>query len=116
MRRKAPITDEEKAAITAALMARPYALAVARESEGAWSYSTVWRVANRVRIELTAGRIAQGYKRLTDERRVAVIEARRANPDGCQEDIARASGVSRATVSRIEHGDCRRRGVLLCEP
>lgn len=70
----------------------------------------MWRVASRECIDLTAGREAQGYKRLSDERRAAVIEARRANPKGRQEDIARA------TVSRIEHGDCRRRGLLPCEP
>jgi hypothetical protein len=116
MRRNTPITDEEEATITAALKAKPHASAVARESGGAWSYSTVWRVASRECIDLTAGREAQGYKRLPDERRAAVIEARRANPNGRQEDIARASGVSRATVSRIEHGDCRRRGLLPCEP
>lgn len=74
------------------------------------------RVANRKSIELTAGREAQGYKRLSEERRAAVIEARRANPNGRQEDIARASGVSRASVSRIERGDCRRRGTLSREP
>ena len=116
MRRNAPKTNEEQAAIKTALTAKPHALAVARESRGAWSYSTVWRVASRECIELTAGREAQGYKRLSSERRASVIEARRANPNGRQEDIAQASGVSRATVSRIEHGDCRRRGALSCEP
>jgi hypothetical protein len=51
----------------------------------AWSYSTVWRVADRAGIELTAGREAKGYKRLPPERRAKVIEARRANPDAPQE-------------------------------
>jgi transcriptional regulator with XRE-family HTH domain len=37
---------------------------------------------------------------LTPERRAAVIEARRENPTGTQEEIARVAGVSRATVSR----------------
>ena len=112
----APITEEQQAAIKAALKVKPHAKAVALESRGAWSYATVWRVASRECIDLTAGREAKGYKRLPDERRAAVIEARRANPNGPQEDIARVSGVSRATVSRIEHGDCRRRGALPCEP
>ena len=93
----------------------PHASAVARESKGAWSYSTVWRVAERECIDLRAGRKAQGYKRLSPERLAAVLEARRAKPDAPQIEIAQQAGVSRATVSRIEHGDCRRR-LLLCEP
>jgi transcriptional regulator with XRE-family HTH domain len=44
---------------------------------------------------------------LSAERRAAVIEALRENPDGTQQEIARAAGVSRATVSRIERGDHR---------
>jgi DNA-binding XRE family transcriptional regulator len=40
-----------------------------------------------------------------------VEEARRANPKATQEEVARAAGVSRATVSRIERGD--RRGASL---
>jgi transposase len=109
--RNAPITEMEEAAIRRALETEPHAAAVARKSGGAWSYSTVWRVAHRAGIELTAGRKAQSrYHRLPDERRAAVIEARRANPNGCQEDIARTSGVSRATVSRIERGDGRHPG------
>jgi predicted transcriptional regulator len=50
---------------------------------------------------------AKGYWRLSPERRAAVIEARRENPAGTQEEIARAAGVSRTTVSRIERGDRR---------
>jgi transcriptional regulator with XRE-family HTH domain len=57
-----------------------------------------------------------GRQRLTPDKRAAVIEARQANPNGSQEDFARASGVSRATMSRIETGDRRRRGVMPCEP
>ena len=110
-----PISEFEEAKITAALRKKPHASAVARASKGAWSYATVWRVADRACIELTAGREAKGYKRLSPERVAAVIEARRLNPKGRQEEIAQSSGVSRATVSRIEHGDCRRR-LLGCEP
>jgi len=110
-----PITAFEEAKIAAALRKNPHASAVARDSKGGWSNSTVQRVAARKCIDLWAGREAQGYKRLSPERVAAVVEARRLNPKGRQEDIARASGVSRATVSRIEHGDCRRR-LLGCEP
>ncbi len=110
------LADDEEAAIRIALAAKPHASAVARESGGAWSYSTVWRVARRAGIELTAGREAQqqhSWHRLTEERWVAVIEARRLNPNGRQKDIARASGVSRQTVSRIESGNLRRYGGII---
>jgi porphobilinogen deaminase len=40
-------------------------------------------------------------------------KARRLNPKGTQEEVARAAGVSRATVSRIERGDRRGGGRLL---
>ena len=76
---------------------------VARK-DGEVSFATLWRVAERAGIELTAGREAKGYKRLSPERRAAVIEARRENPTASQEQIARMSGVSRSTVWRIERG------------
>ena len=47
-------------------------------------------------------------RRLSAEQRAAVIEARRNNPNGTQQEIARDAGVSRVTVSRIERGDRRR--------
>jgi transcriptional regulator with XRE-family HTH domain len=68
----------------------------------------VWRLADEAGIELTAGREAKGYRRLSPERRAAVIEARRANPTATQEEIARATGVSRPTVTRIEGGRRRK--------
>jgi transcriptional regulator with XRE-family HTH domain len=86
----------------------PHALQVARDS--GWSFATVWRRAEAAGIELTAGRDAKGYKRLSPERRAKVEEARRANPKATQEEVARVAGVCRATVSRIERGD--RRGAL----
>ena len=55
------------------------AIHVAR-AEGV-SFSKVWRLAERECIELTAGRAAKGYKRLSPERRAKVIEVRRANPN-----------------------------------
>ena len=108
MPRHTPITDDEEATIKAALMAKPHASLIARESRGAWSYSTVWRVADRAGIPLTAGRKTMGRDRLSAERRAAVIEACRANPQATQAEIARATGVSRASVSRIE-GSRRRK-------
>jgi DNA-binding XRE family transcriptional regulator len=87
---------------------------VARASEGRWSYSTVWRVADRNGIALTAGRETMGRHRLSAEQQAAVIEAGRANPKATQADIARAIGISRASVSRIEGG--RRRLRLRCQP
>jgi hypothetical protein len=111
MRRGVPIPEDMETTITAALRAKPHASLVAREGKGAWSYATVWRVADRAGIPLTAGRETMG-RRLSPERRAAVIEARRSNPAGTQEEIARAAGVSRPTVSRIERGD-RRRGTAM---
>jgi transcriptional regulator with XRE-family HTH domain len=72
----------------------------------------VWRRAESAGIELTAGREAKGYRRLSAERRAKVEEAWRLNPRATQEEVARAAGVSRATVSRIERGDRRSAGRL----
>jgi hypothetical protein len=99
------IAPEKKARIVARLWKVRHASLVARE-EGV-SFSKVWRLADEAGIELTAGREAKGYWRLSPERRAAVVEARRNKPNGTQQEIARAAGVSRATVSRIERGDCR---------
>jgi len=103
--RNVKITAEQEEEIIAALTARPHALQVARDT--GWSFATVWRRAERAGIELTAGREAKGYRRLSAERRAKVEEARRLNPEATQEEVARAAGVSRATVSRIERGDRR---------
>jgi hypothetical protein len=65
--------------IIAALTAKPNASQVARDT--GWSFSTVWRVAKRAGIELTAGRATMGRERLSPERRAKVIETRRANPN-----------------------------------
>jgi transcriptional regulator with XRE-family HTH domain len=72
--------------------------------DGGVSFATVWRIAERAGIELTAGREAKGLKRLSPERQAAVIEARRANPTAPRQEIARAAGVSRSTLWRIERG------------
>jgi DNA-binding XRE family transcriptional regulator len=113
MQRGVPITDDEEAAIKTALQVRPHASAVARDSKGAWSYSTVWRVADRAGIALTAGRETMGRKRLAAEQVAAVREMSRANPKTKQADIARATGVSRPSVSKIEGGRRYRKRCVL---
>ena len=72
------------------------------------SFATVWRRADRVGVELTAGRAAKGYKRLSAEQYAKIIAVRRANPKATQEEVAREAGVSRPTVSRVTGGDNRR--------
>ena len=102
------IPKETEYRIISHLLIQPHASFVAR-AEGV-SFSKVWRLAERECIELTAGRAAKGYKRLSPERRAKVIEVRRANPNATQEEIALIAGVSRSTVWRIERG---RRGALV---
>jgi hypothetical protein len=100
------ISAEKEAKIIARLLVARHASLVARE-EGV-SFAKVWRLADRECIELTGGRDAKGYKRLPPERRAAVEAALRANPEATQLEIARATGVSQPTVTRIE-GRRRRR-------
>jgi DNA-binding Lrp family transcriptional regulator len=106
MGRGVPITLAKEEEIIAALEATPHASRVARKL--GVSFATVWRRADRVGIELTAGREAKGYKRLTADQYAKIIEVRRANPKATQEEVAREAGVSRPTVSRVTRG--RRRG------
>jgi len=105
MGRGVPITEDEKHAIAAVLAKNPNASFVARKT--GWSFTTVWRVAVWASIELTAGRQTMGRKRLTAGKRVAVARALEANPKATQREIARQTGVSRATISRIEGGTRR---------
>ena len=72
------------------------------------SFLTVWRRADRAGIQLTAGRAAKGYKRLSVEQYAKIITVRRANPKATQEEVAREVGVSRPTVSRVTRGQKRR--------
>jgi hypothetical protein len=109
MRRGLPITAEEEASIKSALSAKPNASLIARESKGAWSYSTVWRVVDRAGIALTAGRETMGRPRISEALRAAVIEAVRANPKATQKQVGQKLGLSRASVSRIEGGRRRPR-------
>ena len=73
----------------------------------------MWRVADRANIELTAGREAKGYKRLPPELWAKVAAAVIANPQAAQQEVARKTGVSRSTVSRVartQFGTVRRPG------
>ena len=99
MPRCARITAEQEEQIVAALTAKPHASQVARET--GWSFATVWRVADRAKIDLTAGREAKGYKRLTPEQWAKVAAALTANPGATQQQVARKAGVSRSTVGRV---------------
>jgi hypothetical protein len=89
MPRGVPTSPEKEAQIIARLLVERHASRAAR-AEGV-SFAKAWRLADRECIELTAGREAKGYWRLSPERRAAVIEARRENPAGTQEEIARAA-------------------------
>jgi Homeodomain-like domain len=93
------VTEEVEAAIKAELERTPHASLVARESRGAWSYATVWRVAARAGIELTAGRRTMG-RPLSPEKRAEVAQAVAVHPDAPQQELARQCGVSRSTVGR----------------
>jgi helix-turn-helix protein len=112
MRHGVPITPEKEDEIIAALETTPHASRVAR-ALGDVSFSTVWRVADRAGIELTAGRAAKGYKRLPAEQWTKIEERLRANPKATQEEVARATGVSRSTVGRIERRSRHGAGGLL---
>jgi hypothetical protein len=102
------ISEGKDAAIVARLLETPHASLVARE-DGEVSYATVWRIADREGIELTEGRKAKGYKRLSPQRRAAVMAELCARPAATQAEIAHATGVSRPTVTRIEGGRRRHR-------
>jgi Sigma-70, region 4 len=99
------ITPEIERRIISALEEDAHASRVTR-ALGNVSYATVWRVAYRNSISLTAGRATMG-RRMTPDKRAAVIEARQANPDATQLEIGRQAGVSRSSVRRIE-GNSRR--------
>jgi hypothetical protein len=100
MTRNVPITPEKEEEILAALTKDPHASRVARALKDV-SYATVWRVADRASIELTAGREAKGYKRLPAELWAKVEREVAANPEATQQPLARKTG---APV------DCRLRG------
>jgi hypothetical protein len=109
MRRGIPITLEKEEEIIAALEADAHASRVARKL--GLSFATVWRRAEGAGIELTAGRAAKGYKRLSAAQYARIITVRQENPQATQKEVAREAGVSRPTVSRVTRGHNRRAGV-----
>ena len=100
MTRNVPITPEKEEIIPAALEKDPHASRGAR-TLGDVSYATVWRVADRNNIALTACRETMGHPRLPAElwRQVEIEVA--ANPEATQQALARKIGVSRAMVGRM---------------
>jgi DNA invertase Pin-like site-specific DNA recombinase len=100
MRRGVPIAEETEAAIKAELAKIPHASRSRAKAKDAWSYATVWRVAARAGIELTAGRRTMG-RPLPPEKRAKVEQAVAAHPGATQEELARQCGVSRSTVGRV---------------
>jgi hypothetical protein len=93
------ITPEKEDEILAALEQDAHASRVARTLVGV-SYATVWRVADRNAIALTAGRETMG-RRLAPEVWAKVEREVTANPDATQEELAHKTGVSRSTVGRV---------------
>jgi hypothetical protein len=100
MPRNIPLTPEKEEEILAALARDAHASRVAR-TLGDVSYATVWRVADRAGIELTAARETMGRPRLPPERRAKVEQAVAAHPEATQLDLARQCKVSRSTVGRV---------------
>jgi hypothetical protein len=100
MPRNVPLTPEKEEEILAALERDPHASRVARALRDV-SYATVWRVADRAGIELTAGRETMGRPRLPPEVWAKVEDAVRAHPEATQLELARRIGVSRSTVGRV---------------
>lgn len=108
-----PFSEERNKEIAAAVEADRHASRTARRL--GVGYTTVWRIAHREGIELTAGRAAKGRKRVSEELRAAVTAAGLANPQATQAEIGRTLGISRVSVSRIEGGR-RHRGVRGLQP
>jgi hypothetical protein len=100
MPRNVPLSPEKEEEILAALEKDPHASRVARTLRDV-SYATVWRVAERAGIELTAGRETMGRPRLPPEVWAKVKQAVAAHPEATQLELARQCGVSRSTVGRV---------------
>ena len=100
MPRNVPITPEKEQEIIAALEKDSHASRVAR-TLGDVSYATVWRVADRNAIALTAGRQTMGRPRLPAEVWAKIAREVAANPNATQKELARKIGVSRSTVGRV---------------
>jgi hypothetical protein len=93
------ITPQTEQDILAALGKDAHASRVARTLGGV-SYATVWRVATRAGIALTAGRRTMGHP-LPPELRAKVEQAVAANPGATQQEPAQKCDVSRSTVGRV---------------
>jgi transposase-like protein len=92
------MSPEKRAQIIAALQVNPNANGVAREVGGVNPH-TVWRIAKKLNIKLTAGRAAQGRK-MPSKNRARIIAALKLNPNASE--VARQiGGVSLATVYKI---------------
>ena len=92
------LISEKRSEIIEALKANPNVSAVTKQVGGV-SLTTVWKIAKRANIELTAGKAARGNKslRITAEKRTQIIEALKANPHAAA--VTRKIGdVSRRTV------------------
>jgi hypothetical protein len=94
-----PITSETESRIISALEKDAHASRVAR-ALGDASYATVWRVAKRAGIALTAGHHTMG-RPLPAERRAKVEQVVAANLGATQQELAHRCGVSRSTVGRV---------------
>jgi transposase-like protein len=92
------IDPKKRAQIIAALEVNPNANGVAREVGGVNPH-TVWRIAKKLNIKLTAGRAAQGRK-MPSKKRARIIAALKLNPK--PSEVARqVGGVSTSTVYEI---------------
>jgi hypothetical protein len=105
----------KRAKIIAALKINPNATEVARQI-GNVSQRTVWDIAKKAGIELTAGKAAMGFPAENKEKRAEIIAALKVNPNARQ--VARQIGdVSHGTVwniakrARVELARRRGRGV-----
>jgi Helix-turn-helix domain of transposase family ISL3 len=105
------LPPKKRAKIIAALKANPNASAVARQVGVSWL--TVWRIAKRADIELTAGQAARAAMlgpKIPSKIRAKIIAALKANPNASR--VARqVGGVCRATVGKI----AKRTGIKLTD-
>jgi transposase-like protein len=92
------LPEEKREQIIAALKANPNAAQVARQVGGV-SQVSVWWIAKKASIELTASKPTSG-NRLSEDQREEIIAALKANPNAAQ--VARqVGGISHVTVWKI---------------
>ena len=108
------ISENEEAAITAALTRYPHTSAIARASNVAWSYSPCGRIAERAGIELTAGRINGAASLITQaargsyQRPLRSPDARKSRLRGAPGLAAQPYGASRPEVTGVTRQICQR--------